>query len=41
MASTPVEALHFTDPSCPWAYSAEPFMRALEYRYGDGRAGAR
>jgi 2-hydroxychromene-2-carboxylate isomerase len=31
-----VEVIHYTDPSCPWAYSAEPFMRALEWRYGDG-----
>ncbi|HYX84107.1 MAG TPA: DsbA family protein [Gaiellales bacterium] len=31
-----VEVVCFTDPSCPWAYSAEPFMRALEWRYGDG-----
>jgi 2-hydroxychromene-2-carboxylate isomerase len=30
-----VEAIHFTDPSCPWAYSAEPFMRALEWRFGE------
>jgi 2-hydroxychromene-2-carboxylate isomerase len=30
-----VDVIHFTDPSCPWAYSAEPFMRALEWRYGD------
>jgi 2-hydroxychromene-2-carboxylate isomerase len=30
-----VEVVHYTDPSCPWAYSAEPFMRALEWRYGD------
>ena len=30
-----VEVVHHTDPSCPWAYSAEPFMRALEWRYGD------
>jgi 2-hydroxychromene-2-carboxylate isomerase len=33
-----VEVVHHTDPSCPWAYSAEPFMRALEWRYGDGLA---
>lgn len=33
-----VEVVHYTDPSCPWAYSAEPFMRALEWRYGDGLA---
>jgi 2-hydroxychromene-2-carboxylate isomerase len=32
----PVEVLHYTDPACPWAYSAEPFLRALEWRYGDG-----
>lgn len=31
----PVEVLHYTDPACPWAYSAEPFFRALEWRYGD------
>ena len=31
----PVEVLHYTDPACPWAYSAEPFLRALEWRYGD------
>jgi 2-hydroxychromene-2-carboxylate isomerase len=30
-----VEAIHFTDPSCPWAYSAEPFQRALEWRFGE------
>jgi 2-hydroxychromene-2-carboxylate isomerase len=33
-----VEVVHYTDPSCPWAYSAEPFMRALEWRYGNGLA---
>jgi 2-hydroxychromene-2-carboxylate isomerase len=30
-----VEVLHYTDSACPWAYSAEPFLRALEWRYGD------
>jgi 2-hydroxychromene-2-carboxylate isomerase len=34
----PIEVLHYTDPACPWAYSAEPFLRALEWRYGDGLA---
>lgn len=34
----PVEVVHYTDPGCPWAYSAEPFVRALEWRYGDGLA---
>ena len=32
----PIEVTHYTDPGCPWAYSAEPFVRALEWRYGDG-----
>jgi predicted DsbA family dithiol-disulfide isomerase len=32
----PVEVLHFTDPGCPWAYSAEPFFTTLRWRYGDG-----
>ncbi|MGH2841930.1 MAG: DsbA family oxidoreductase [Solirubrobacteraceae bacterium] len=26
----------FTDPACPWAWSAEPFRRRLEWLYGDG-----
>jgi predicted DsbA family dithiol-disulfide isomerase len=25
----------FTDPGCPWAYSAEPFRRRLSWLYGD------
>src|SRR5690349_14466565 len=25
----------FTDPACPWAYSAEPFRRRLSWIYGD------
>lgn len=32
----PIDVVHYTDPGCPWAYSAEPFIRALEWRYGDG-----
>ena len=32
----PILVTHYTDPGCPWAYSAEPFIRALEWRYGDG-----
>lgn len=32
----PLEVVHYTDPGCPWAYSAEPFVRALEWRYGGG-----
>ena len=36
MAAEPVTVTQYTDPSCPWAYSAEPFLRHLEWRYGDG-----
>jgi 2-hydroxychromene-2-carboxylate isomerase len=25
----------YTDPACPWAYSALPALRVLEWRYGD------
>jgi predicted DsbA family dithiol-disulfide isomerase len=25
----------FTDPGCPWAWSAEPFRRRLQWLYGD------
>jgi predicted DsbA family dithiol-disulfide isomerase len=25
----------YTDPACPWAYSAEPFRRRLNWLYGD------
>src|ERR1022692_2523287 len=24
----------YTDPACPWAYSANPALRVLEWRYG-------
>jgi 2-hydroxychromene-2-carboxylate isomerase len=30
-----VRVTSVTDPLCPWAYSAEPVLRALEARYGD------
>lgn len=30
-----VTAIHFTDPACPWAYSARPAHRRLEWRFGD------
>jgi 2-hydroxychromene-2-carboxylate isomerase len=36
MLHDPIEVTQYTDPSCPWAYSAEPFMRGLEWRYGEG-----
>src|SRR3954463_6741427 len=25
----------YTDPGCPWAYSAEPFRRRLNWLYGE------
>lgn len=34
--SAPVTAVLHTDPGCPWAYSAIPALRVLEWRYGDG-----
>jgi protein-disulfide isomerase-like protein with CxxC motif len=34
-SSIRVTVTHVTDPLCPWAYSFEPAMRALESRYGD------
>jgi predicted DsbA family dithiol-disulfide isomerase len=30
-----VEITEFTDPGCPWAYSAEPFRRRLTWLYGE------
>jgi predicted DsbA family dithiol-disulfide isomerase len=26
---------HYTDPACPWAFSAEPFRLKLDWMYGD------
>jgi protein-disulfide isomerase-like protein with CxxC motif len=31
-----VDVLHFTDPGCPWAWSASPALAALRWRFGDG-----
>ena len=31
-----VDVIHFTDPACPWAYSAEPDLNSLRFRYGAG-----
>ena len=31
-----VAARHYTDPACPFAFSAEPRLRRLEWLYGDG-----
>jgi len=30
-----VTAFHFTDPGCPWAYSARPAHARLVWRFGD------
>jgi predicted DsbA family dithiol-disulfide isomerase len=30
-----VHITEFTDPGCPWAYSAEPFRARLDWLYGD------
>jgi protein-disulfide isomerase-like protein with CxxC motif len=32
---TTVTVHHFTDPGCPWAYSARPAHARLRWRYGD------
>src|SRR4051794_29782731 len=29
-----ISATLYTDPGCPWAYSAIPALRVLEWRYG-------
>jgi len=31
-----LDVIHFTDPGCPWAYSATPAHTTLRWRYGDG-----
>ena len=31
----PVRTTLFSDAACPWAYSAAPALRVLEWRYGD------
>jgi predicted DsbA family dithiol-disulfide isomerase len=35
MSGRPIRATLFSDAGCPWAYSAEPALRVLEWRYGD------
>jgi len=30
-----ITAVHFTDPACPWAYSARPAHARLRWRFGD------
>jgi 2-hydroxychromene-2-carboxylate isomerase len=34
MSEARVTALHFTDPGCPWAYSARPAHARLTWRFG-------
>lgn len=31
----PLHVTHFSDPGCPWAWSASPAIAALKWRYGD------
>lgn len=33
--SAEVRITEYTDPGCPWAFSAEPFKRRLQWLYGD------
>jgi len=30
-----IEAILYSDPACPWAYSESPALRVIEWRYGD------
>jgi predicted DsbA family dithiol-disulfide isomerase len=32
----PIDVTEFTDPGCPWAYSANPDLAVLRWRYGSG-----
>jgi len=32
---SPIDVTHFSDPGCPWAYSASPALHVLRWRYGD------
>jgi 2-hydroxychromene-2-carboxylate isomerase len=34
----PLEVTHYSDPGCPWAWSASPHLAALRWRYGDALA---
>ena len=31
----PTQVTHFSDPGCPWAWSASPAIAAVKWRYGD------
>jgi protein-disulfide isomerase-like protein with CxxC motif len=30
-----IDVTHFSDPGCPWAWSASPALSVLQWRYGD------
>jgi predicted DsbA family dithiol-disulfide isomerase len=32
--TSPISATLFSDPACPWGYSASPALRVIEWRYG-------
>jgi len=34
MVASTIAVTHFTDPGCPWAYSASPDLAVLRWRYG-------
>jgi predicted DsbA family dithiol-disulfide isomerase len=34
MPSMAISVTHFSDPGCPWAYSASPALAVLHWRYG-------
>jgi len=34
-AMTEVRITEYTDPGCPWAFSAEPFRRRIDWLYGE------
>ena len=31
----PIKVTVYNDPGCPWAYSAVPALRVIDWRYGD------
>jgi predicted DsbA family dithiol-disulfide isomerase len=35
MRQMPIEVTYFSDPGCPWAYSVNPALAVLRWRYGD------
>src|SRR3954449_12006697 len=34
MSTARLQVTHFSDPGCPWAYSASPAFAVLRWRYG-------